>query len=113
MIAFCGLDCSKCDAFIATANDDDVLRAKVAKEWTEAFNTQVTPKEINCTGCHSTGVKVHYCESMCEVRKCATGRTIETCAECNEFPCPHLSPVFKMAPQAESTLRALRAQCRG
>ena len=32
-IAYCGLDCEKCEAYIATQNDDDDLRAKVAKEW--------------------------------------------------------------------------------
>ena len=108
MIAFCGLDCSKCEAFIATANNDDALRARVAKEWTETFNTPMTPEDINCTGCRSTGVKVRHCESTCEIRKCATGRAIETCADCSEFPCPRLTPLFQFAPHAESTLRSLR-----
>lgn len=27
MIAFCGLDCTKCDAYIATQTNDDALRA--------------------------------------------------------------------------------------
>ncbi|MEG1806496.1 MAG: DUF3795 domain-containing protein, partial [Clostridia bacterium] len=26
MIAYCGLDCEKCDAYIATINNDDALR---------------------------------------------------------------------------------------
>jgi hypothetical protein len=108
MIAFCGLNCTKCDAFIATANNDNVLRAKVAKEWTGAYNIQINPEYINCTGCHSTGIKVHYCENICEIRKCATSRKIENCAQCNDFPCALLSPIFKMAPQAESTLQSLR-----
>ena len=30
-IAYCGLDCEGCDARIATANNDDALREKVAK----------------------------------------------------------------------------------
>ena len=29
-IAFCGLNCEKCDARIATVNDDNELREKVA-----------------------------------------------------------------------------------
>ena len=32
-IAYCGLDCEKCEARIATMNNDDALRQKVAKEW--------------------------------------------------------------------------------
>ena len=34
-IAFCGLDCEFCEARFATANNDDALRRKVAKEWSE------------------------------------------------------------------------------
>jgi hypothetical protein len=108
MIACCGLDCTKCDAFIATANDDDALRAKLAEEWTKAYHTTISPEHINCTGCHSTGVKLLYCESMCEVRKCATGRRLGSCAECDDFSCSLLAEIFKMAPQAERILLSLR-----
>ena len=31
MIGYCGLDCEKCDAYIATMNDDQALREKTAK----------------------------------------------------------------------------------
>ena len=31
MIGYCGLDCEKCDAYIATVNDDQTLREKTAK----------------------------------------------------------------------------------
>ena len=34
-IAYCGLDCESCEARRATVNDDDSLRQKVAKEWSE------------------------------------------------------------------------------
>lgn len=27
MIGYCGLDCEKCDAYIATVNDDQALRS--------------------------------------------------------------------------------------
>jgi hypothetical protein len=108
MIAYCGLDCSKCDAFIATDNNDNALREQVVKEWIRAYKIEIKPEDINCTGCRSTGVKVHYCESMCEVKKCAGSRNMETCAQCHDFPCAHLSPVFEQAPQAEVTLRSLR-----
>lgn len=29
MIAYCGLDCEKCDAYLATINDDQALREKL------------------------------------------------------------------------------------
>ncbi len=30
MIGFCGINCSECPAFLATQNDDDIERKKVA-----------------------------------------------------------------------------------
>ena len=33
MIAFCGLNCRECPAFIATQKDDDEARKKISKEW--------------------------------------------------------------------------------
>ena len=33
MVAFCCLDCSKCDAYLATIRKDDALRAEVAERW--------------------------------------------------------------------------------
>ena len=38
-IGFCGLDCEKCDAYIATVNDDQALREKTAKLWAELNGT--------------------------------------------------------------------------
>ena len=35
MIAYCGLNCEKCDAYIATINNDQELRKKTAKLWAE------------------------------------------------------------------------------
>lgn len=38
MIGYCGLDCEKCDAYLATINDDQALREKTAKLWAELNN---------------------------------------------------------------------------
>ncbi|MBE6014648.1 MAG: DUF3795 domain-containing protein [Lachnospiraceae bacterium] len=43
-IAYCGLDCETCEARIATVNDDNDLRAKVAKEWSELNKADITPE---------------------------------------------------------------------
>lgn len=110
MIAFCGLDCTKCEAFIATARNDDALRGEVAKKWAETYNAPITPEYIHCTGCRSTGVKIAYCEHMCEIRKCALDRKVGTCAECSDFPCRHLDQIFKTAPHARKTLQSLRGE---
>jgi hypothetical protein len=108
VIACCGLECEKCEAFIATATNDDALREKTARQWSEAYHAPILPEHINCTGCLSSGVKTYHCENLCEIRKCAVGRAIVTCAECGDFPCGRLSDLFKMAPQAETNLQSLR-----
>ena len=41
MIGYCGLDCEKCDAYIATVNDDQALREKTAKLWAELNNAPI------------------------------------------------------------------------
>ena len=38
MIAYCGLDCEKCDAYLATIHNDQALREKTAKLWAELNN---------------------------------------------------------------------------
>jgi hypothetical protein len=110
MLASCGLECTKCEAFIATQNNDDALRAKVAKEWAELYNAPITPEHINCTGCSSQGVKIFYCDNMCEIRKCTTAKGFQNCASCESYGCDKLSEVFKFAPHAKDTLDSLRTK---
>jgi hypothetical protein len=81
-IAYCGLNCETCDARLATANDDNDLRQKVSKLWSELNGVEITPEMINCVGCRIDGVKTPYCESLCPIRQCALSRKIETCAIC-------------------------------
>ena len=45
-IAYCGLNCEACEARIATVNNDDDLREKVAKEWSEMNKADITPEMI-------------------------------------------------------------------
>ena len=83
LIACCGLDCEKCDARKATLENDNALREKVAKLWSELNGVKITPEMINCDGCRTDGVKTPYCESLCPIRQCALGKTIETCGDCS------------------------------
>jgi len=110
MNGYCGLDCGQCGAFIATRDDDDALRAKVSAEWSKLHNADIKPEHINCTGCQSTGIKFHYCDQLCPIRKCAMSKTLSTCAPCPDFPCALVNPVLQMSPQAKNTLEALRAK---
>ena len=83
-IAYCGLDCETCEARIATINNDDELRAQVARKWSELNGVEITPEMINCSGCRIPGVKTPYCDSLCPIRQCAIGKRLETCGGCQE-----------------------------
>lgn len=84
-IAFCGLDCAKCEARIATINDDDALREKVATEWSKLNGVEITPSMINCHGCRVQGAKTPYCDFLCSIRQCALKAGVETCGQCQKL----------------------------
>ena len=84
MIAYCGLDCAQCGAYLAMKNNDQALREKTAAEWTVMHNFNFTPDMINCTGCKGDGVQVGHC-SVCEIRKCAIAKGVENCGVCTDF----------------------------
>ena len=84
-IAYCGLDCESCEARLATVNNDEALRRKVARLWSELNGVEITPDMIRCDGCRIDGVKTPYCESLCPIRQCALSRKMETCGSCGEM----------------------------
>ena len=83
MIGYCGLDCEKCDAYIATMNNDQVLRKKTAKLWAELNNAPILPEHINCEGCRVDGVKTVFCDSLCAIRQCAIKIGVSTWGDCS------------------------------
>ncbi len=82
LIAVCGLDCEQCDARKATMDNDNALRNKVAKLWSELNGVEITPEMINCDGCRADGLKTPYCDSLCPIRQCALGKKVEHCGDC-------------------------------
>lgn len=94
MIAYCGLVCSSCPAFLATQNDDDDAREKTAAFMTKEFGLNYTAKDINCDGCLSDGGRlIEYCK-MCKIRKCCREKKLENCEVCKEKPCEKLKKLF-------------------
>ena len=105
-IAYCGLDCETCEARIATLNNDDDLRRKVAKHWSELNGVEITPEMIHCTGCRMPGEKTPYSGSLCPIRNCAMGRHYGTCGDCREMEtCGKLANILENNALARDNLR--------
>lgn len=108
MIAYCGINCTECPAYIATQKNDDQLRAETAKKWSELFKVSVKPEDINCDGCSADSERLFNQVRVCEIRKCARSKKIENCAYCAEFPCSKLTELFGFVPEAKTTLEEIR-----
>ncbi len=105
MIAYCGLDCEKCDAYLATINDDQSLREKTAKLWAELNQAPILPEHINCEGCRADGRKTVYCESLCAIRQCAVKKGVATCGDCPELKsCQTVGMILSNNPAALENL---------
>ncbi len=106
LIAFCGLDCAKCEARIATLNNDQQLREKVARKWSELNGITITPEMINCDGCRVPGRKTVFCDSLCPIKKCALEKHVETCGACPEMnECEKLKMITAHSHEAVENLR--------
>lgn len=108
LVAYCGLDCSKCPAYIATQKDDQEGLAKTAADWSARFNVDVKPADVVCDGCATPSPKkASYC-NICEIRNCAIEKVVQTCASCKEYICEKLANFFKQAPEAKKGLEEIR-----
>lgn len=103
-IAFCGLDCTKCPAFIATQTDDAALRAKTADEWSKAFGGTLNPEDICCDGCHSTDGRLFSHCFKCNIRACGSSKAVSNCGFCDEYACDKISEFIQYAPGVKPAL---------
>jgi hypothetical protein len=103
MIAYYGLDCSKCDAFIATQNQDSRRKREMAERWTKSLSIKFGPEDIDCTGCMSTNIS-RWCTQVCKIRPCADTKKVKTCADCGNYPCEELQKFLSDEPKAAKTL---------
>lgn len=98
-IGFCGLNCEECPVLIATNNDDNELRHKTAKEWSELYSEYLGDRklgieDINCQGCRSEGDIFIGCMN-CVIRGCCKEKQLSTCADCNDYNlCDKLNGFF-------------------
>lgn len=53
-------------------------------------------KKAPCPGCRAQDVgQIRKSCQICEIRQCVNERALRFCAECEDFPCAALKPLFK------------------
>ena len=108
MIAYCGLVCTECPAYIATQNDDQEALKQVAAQWSKQFNADITPEFCVCDGCLAfEGRNCGHC-SECEIRACGIEKKVPNCAHCEDYACQKLEEFFGFAPDAKATLNEVK-----
>jgi hypothetical protein len=86
MTAPCGLDCFNCLMYLASENEG--LRARISE------NLGIPVERAVCEGCRGEEGKPDFLNwaEPCNVYRCITGRGLDFCSECSDFPCDYLHP---------------------
>jgi len=112
-IAFCGLVCTECEAYLATQANDLAALERMAIKSREQFNQpNITAESLMCDGGLAPSDRLcGYCYE-CQVRACGQERAVANCAHCTDYACAKLETFWGMAPQARATLDGIRAGLR-
>ena len=107
-IAYCGLDCSRCPALIATREGDKEALAAVAARWSSDTGRGIVVESILCDGCKSGSTRINTFCAACAIRDCASGRGYETCAHCDDYPCGRLESFPAFLAEGKACLDLIR-----
>jgi hypothetical protein len=109
MIAYCGLVCTDCPAYIATQADDQAALGRVADQWRQEYDApDITAASIMCDGCLMGRRQCSHCHE-CEMRACGQERRVLNCAHCDDYACGKLEAFFGFVPDARTLLDSIRA----
>jgi hypothetical protein len=110
MIAYCGIVCSGCEAYVATQANDQAALLRVRDRWRKEYNVpHMTVEDVTCDGCLVDGLKCSHC-SECDIRACGRSRGVINCAHCADYAtCAKLERFFGFVPDAKAVLDEVRA----
>jgi len=108
IIAYCGLVCSDCPAYIATQeNDWEMLEEGAALARERLNQPEVTAEMGLCDGCTGEGY-LSACTDDCQVRVCGVEHGVLNCAYCPDYPCQKLTALWTQMPKAQTVLDEIR-----
>jgi hypothetical protein len=109
LIAYCGLDCAACNAYLATKANDAALIERTAAEWSEMYHSNVTAKDVWCDGCTTQAGRLFGHCAECNIRACALAHQVANCGVCSEYCCDTVASFLEMAPDLKSVLDKIHA----
>ena len=65
---FCYRVCNECEIFKAAETDDDQKRSEMARNFSEIFDQDFKPEDINCDGCKTQGGYLFKIARSCSIR---------------------------------------------
>ncbi len=108
LMAYCGMECGECPAYLATQSNNLEMKAQVAAFMNQKLGAKYQASDINCDGCTTNQRLVPHCKA-CEVRISAVDRKVANCAVCDSYGCEKLTKLHAMIPPtAKQNLEALR-----
>ena len=108
MIAYCGINCSKCDSYLATQSGNQEDLKKVANKLSKLYLAEVKPEYVICDGCKTGERHSFFCTNSCKMRKCCIEKGCYSCIECSDFPCKELQFELDNNPEAKDNLEKLK-----
>jgi hypothetical protein len=112
IIAYCGITCTACPAFIAARENSSEKRQEVAKAWSTP-EYPLKAEDIYCDGCMIKNGRLLSFVRDCTIRQCGMERKVENCAHCGDYPCSKLVPCHERSPDAKTTLDNIRHELKG
>ena len=83
-LSACGLNCAKCDIYMASHGDEG-MRASIVDWFRDERNVNLKPEQVRCEGC--MGDPERHWSPDCGMMACAKERGLAHCFQCGEFPC--------------------------
>ncbi len=83
MLAYCGIYCEQCSARVAFL-EQDWQHLEYFGDRFKANRPQLS--DHDCEGC-----KGHNICGPCKIKHCASGRNLDSCSLCSDFPCTLLT----------------------
>jgi hypothetical protein len=104
LIAYCGLNCGACNAYIATQRNDAEMIERTAREWSEMYHTNITADSVWCDGCTVNSSRhCGHC-SECGIRACAQERNVANCGSCPQYGCETIATFMELVPDVKTVL---------